>query len=154
MRRNLTGSRGLALHSVPTDTNADGIADYGRGITRDTTPTAFSFTDQADVEAEAVITSAAITVAGLNAAAAITVSGGTYSINGGSFTSSAGTVSNGDLVRARHTASASAETAVNTVVTIGGVSDAFTSTTAIPEGAVTHNDEVITHDEETVTHEA
>lgn len=98
----------------------------------DTTPDQFAFTDQTDVAVSATITSAAITVTGIDAAAAITVTGGTYDINGsGTFVSTEGTVSNGDTVRARHTSSASYVTATNTTVTIGGVSDIFTSTTRV-----------------------
>lgn len=104
----------------------------------DTTPNAFSFTDQTGVSRSITITSASITVSGIDAAAIITVSGGQYSINGGSFTSSAGTVESGDTVRARHTSSGSYSTATNTVVTIGGVSDTFTTITeseiTIPAG--------------------
>jgi hypothetical protein len=97
----------------------------------DTTPDAFSFVDQTSVDVETEITSAAIQVTGIDAAADITVTGGTYSINGGAFTADAGTVSVGDEVRARHTSSASYVTATNTIVTIGGVSDTFTSTTRV-----------------------
>ncbi len=100
------------------------------GAPSDTTPDAFSFQDLQNVPAATEMTSLAITVSGIDAAADITVTGGTYSKNGAAFTASAGTVVNGDSVRARHTSSASASTAVNTVVTIGGVSDTFTSTTA------------------------
>lgn len=96
----------------------------------DVTPDAFTFTDQTGVERSSTITSAPITVTGITAAAVITVTGGEYDINGsGTFTSDPGTVNNGDTVRARHTSSASYSTATNTVVTIGGVSDTFTSTT-------------------------
>src|SRR6185369_7683494 len=95
----------------------------------DTTPDAFTFTDQTGVALSSTITSAPITVTGIDAAAAISVTGGTYSINSGSFTSSPGTVVNGDQIRAQHTSSASYSTATNTAVTIGGVSDTFTSTT-------------------------
>lgn len=97
----------------------------------DTTPDAFSFTDQTNVARSTVITSAPITVAGIDAPANISVTGGEYSINGGAFTSSpgVGTVVNGDQIRARNTSSGSYSTAVNTAVTIGGVSDTFTSTT-------------------------
>jgi hypothetical protein len=103
----------------------------GTGIAAgDSTPDAFTFTDQTDVALSSTITSAAITVAGIGTTANISVSGGTYDKNAsGSFTSDAGTVSNGDTVRARHTSSGSNSTAVNTTVTIGGVSDTFTSTT-------------------------
>ena len=95
----------------------------------DTTPDAFSFTDQTNVALGVVVESNAIVVAGINAGAAITVTGGEYSINSGTYTSAAGTINNGDNVKLRHTASASVNTATNTVLTIGGVSDTFTSTT-------------------------
>jgi len=96
----------------------------------DSTPDAFTFTDQTGVALSSTITSAAITVTGINTGATITVTGGTYDINGsGTFVSSSGTVNNGDTVRARHTSSGSFSGTVNTAVTIGGVSDTFSSTT-------------------------
>lgn len=115
---------------------------FGEGFARaeaedDTTPDAFSFTDQSGVARSITITSAAITVTGITAAAAITVSGGTYDINGsGTFTADPGTVNNGDTVRARHTSSANYSIAVDTTLTIGGVSDTFTSTTLIDPASV------------------
>lgn len=102
----------------------------------DTTPNAFSFVDQSNVALSTVITSAAVTIGGINSPAAVTVTGGTADINGsGTFSASPGNVSSGDTVRARHTSSASNSTAVNTVVTVGGVSDTFTSTTVGVAGA-------------------
>lgn len=102
--------------------------------TPDTVPNAFSFVDQTDVAVSSTITSAPITVGGITAATAISVSGGTYDLNGsGSFTASPGTVQNGDTVRVRHTSSGSNSTAVNTVLTIGGISDTFTSTTQVAQ---------------------
>ena len=95
----------------------------------DSEPDAFSFTDQTDVAVSTQITSNTITVAGITSAAAISVTGGEYAINGGSYTSDAGTVENGNTVTVRHTSSGSFSTATNTVLTIGGVSDTFTSTT-------------------------
>lgn len=99
------------------------------GTVSDTTPDQFTFTDQTGVALSSTITSAPVTITGIDAAADITVSGGTYSINGGAFTASAGTVVNGDQVRARNTSSASYDTATDTVITIGGISDTFTSQT-------------------------
>jgi hypothetical protein len=105
-------------------------AIWSQAAASDTTPDAFSFTDQSGVALSSTITSAPITVTGIDAAAAITITGGTYDINGsGTFVSTEGTVNNGDTVRARQTSSASYLTATNTAVTIGGVSDTFTSTT-------------------------
>lgn len=94
-----------------------------------TTPDPFSFTDETDVALGATITSDPVTISGLTAPSAISVTGGLYSVNGGAFTASAGTVNDGDLVRARVTSSASYTTGVSAIVTIGGVSDTFTATT-------------------------
>jgi hypothetical protein len=127
-RNTSSGSYSTAVDTVVT---IGGVSDTFTSTTlaADTTPDAFSFVDQTNVAISSTITSAAITVSGINSPATITVSGGTYNINGGSFTASSGSVSNGDTVQARNTSSGSYSTAVNTVVTIGGVSDTFTSTT-------------------------
>jgi hypothetical protein len=105
-------------------------AIWAQAVGDDTTPDQFTFTDQSGVALSSTITSAPITVVDIDAAADITITGGTYSINGGAFTADAGTVELGDEVRARHTSSASYLAATNTVVTIGGISDTFTSQTA------------------------
>jgi hypothetical protein len=122
-----------ATFSTNTDTTVSigSVSDTFTSTTlaADTTPNAFAFTDQTNVPLSSVITSAAITVSGINTAAPISVTGGMYSINGGAFTAAAGTVNNGDTVRAQHTSSASFSTNTDTTVTIGGVSDTFTSTT-------------------------
>lgn len=110
-------------------------AIWAQAVGDDTTPDQFTFADRFNVATSTEITSDPITVAGIDAAADITVTGGTYSINGGAFTADPGTVVNGDSVRARHTSSASAATATNTAVTIGGVSDTFSSTTAPEPGS-------------------
>lgn len=100
----------------------------------DTIPNAFSFTDAVNVSLSTPQVSLPVTISGINAPTPISVTGGTYSINNGAFVSAPGTVNNGDQVRAQHTSSSSNGTATNTVVTIGGVSDTFTSTTQAAAG--------------------
>lgn len=101
----------------------------------DTVPNAFSFTDATGVDLSTVSASNSITVSGINAPSAISVSGGEYEKNGsGTWTGSAGTVVNGDTVKVRGTSSASNSTAVNVVLTIGGVSDTYTITTVAAAG--------------------
>jgi hypothetical protein len=95
----------------------------------DTTPDTFSFTDQTNLHLSTLTESIAITVAGIDSAAAISVSGGEYQINGGAWTSAASTVSNGQSVKVRNTTASLGNTAVNTTLTIGGMSDTFTTTT-------------------------
>lgn len=129
-------STSVAWTTVTSTFGGDSFAvalEIIEGAASDTTPDAFTFTDQTGVEPGATVTSAAITVAGINAAAAISITGGTYDINSsGSFTSSSGTVNNGDTVRVRVTAASTYITAVNAALTIGGVSDTFTATTRRP----------------------
>ena len=95
----------------------------------DTTPDAFSFPEQTEIEPGSVVTSSAIIIAGIDAPAPISIDNGEYSINGGSFTNANGTISNGDSVRVRHTASGSNGTRTITTLGIGGVNGVFASTT-------------------------
>ena len=123
--------QGFVLLAVVLVTGCGGGGSGGDSTTAasDTTPNAFTFTDQTGVAVSTEVTSAAITVAGIDAAAAISITGGTYQIGSGTFTSSAGTVTTGQTVKVKHTSSSSNNTATDTVLTIGGVSDTFTSTT-------------------------
>ena len=95
----------------------------------DTTPNQFTFTDRTNVALSTVITSNTITVSGINTAATVSITGGEYSINGGSYTSSSGTVNNGNTVTVRQPSSGSNSTTTNAILTIGGVSDTFSVTT-------------------------
>ena len=94
-----------------------------------TTPNAFTFTNMTGVQLGATVTSNTITVSGITAASPISVTGGSYSIGTGNFTTTAGTVTNGQTVRVQHTASTSDGTTTTTTLTIGGVSALFSSTT-------------------------
>ena len=105
-----------------------GAYEYN-AVVADTIPAAFSFTAQTGVALFTPATSNIITVSGINAATPISIAGGTYSINGGAYTSVAGTVSNGNTVAVRLTASASFSTLTTATLTIGGVSGAFAVTT-------------------------
>jgi hypothetical protein len=95
-----------------------------------TVPDAFSFTAQTDMPRSTSIASNPITVTGISSAAVISISGGDYRVNGGSWTSSDGTVNNGNTVVVRQTSSASYSTLTTATLTIGGVSGAFNVTTA------------------------
>ncbi|HET8883257.1 MAG TPA: choice-of-anchor D domain-containing protein [Solimonas sp.] len=91
-------------------------------VAADTTPDAFSFSSAYDVMPGTTQTSNAITISGLNTNAPVTVSGGSYRINGGTFTTTPGSVVNGDTVTMRQTASASFSMTTAAILTVGGVS--------------------------------
>jgi len=95
-------------------------------------PNAFSFTDVTHAVAESTHTSS-VMAAGMGPRAIATVSmigGGDFRRGHGSFDDEPFTVMNGDVVTARLSASATPAAIVAQTVTIGGVSDTFSVTTA------------------------
>ena len=100
-------------------------------VIEDETPDAFTFIDVADALLSTIYESNTIVVAGMEvqASVAVTVTGGTYSKNGGAFTASAGTAAVGDTFKVRAISSGSPGGAVNVVLDIGGVTDTYTVTT-------------------------
>jgi uncharacterized delta-60 repeat protein len=136
VRHTTSGQHGA---STTTTLNIGGVSASFSSTTLppDLTPDAFSLVAQPNAAPGTLVTSNAITVTGINGAAAISVSGGEYSVGctSGSFTSAAGTVTNGQTVCVRHTTSALYSTTVTTNLTIGGVASSFSSTTgAAPSG--------------------
>jgi hypothetical protein len=98
----------------------------------DIAPTAFTFTDETDVAVSTAKVSDTKTVAGINHAAPISVTGDNgfgYKKNGSACTSTASTISLGDTFNACVTTSALSLTAATSTVTIGGVSDTYSVTT-------------------------
>lgn len=124
-----------ASFSTPVDTELTigGVSDIFTSTTlaEDTVPEVFTFVDISNVALASLQTSNEITVAGINSPADISVNGGSYSIDGGTFTLLPGMVENGQTVRVRHTSAAILNTSTATTLTIGGVMDTFTSTTVI-----------------------
>ncbi|MDO9169124.1 MAG: multiheme c-type cytochrome [Methylobacter sp.] len=106
-----------------------GVNVQAAKVQKDTTPDQFIFVDQTGVALNTQIISEPITLSGINSGSSISISGGQYSRNNGSFTSSKGTAYNGDAIRVRHTSSTSYNATINTVLTIGGIKDTFSSTT-------------------------
>ncbi len=98
-------------------------------IAADTTPDAFSFTAQTNVAVGAVATSNTVTIVGINTAAPVSITGGTYSLNGGVYTAVSGTLKNGDTLTLRQTSSSANNTKTTATVTVGGVSATFDVTT-------------------------
>ncbi len=102
----------------------------------DRTPDPFTFNDQTGVALNATITSNAITAQGITCPAPISITGCTssscqYSINKAFYTSSSGTVNNGDTIIVRQTSSSNfSTTTTDLTLSIGGVSGTFSITTA------------------------
>jgi len=100
------------------------------GVALDAQPNAFAFGDLSAQRKSRAVISNAITVNGMNLRQRIAVSGGTYSVNDAAFTGKASLVAPGDSVRVRHVTAAAGNSSVHTTLTIGTVSDTFSSTTA------------------------
>ena len=95
----------------------------------DATPEPLAFVDQTDVAVTTLIPSAPVIISGMTQAAVIAVTGGTYSINGGTQTSNVGIVNTGDSV-VEVMSSAAPSTETKATINVGGVTDDFSVTTA------------------------
>lgn len=113
------------------DSRLDSVSTTITVDARDATPDAFSFTSRNDVARNAVIASDAAMLSGTTIPAAISVTGGEYSIGcaDGSYTAVAGSIDPGATVCVRQTSATGFGTDTVTTLTIGGVSGTFTSTT-------------------------
>src|SRR5688500_11442038 len=114
------GRRGPG-HQARVGSSADGAPD--------STPDPFELGQVASAVLGASYASAAVAVTGTSAPAAVSIVGGEYALNGGAWTTTPGSANPGDAVQVRRTAAATVATAADVVLTIGGVSDAFTVTT-------------------------
>ncbi|MCX7096681.1 MAG: multiheme c-type cytochrome [Methylococcales bacterium] len=96
----------------------------------DRTPNPFSFIDQTKQPLNSEVTSNTVTISGIDAPTPISVIGGTYSVNGGPFTSTPSTLTNGNSVAVRLTTAAIHAAFSHATLIIGGVSDTFSTSTA------------------------
>ena len=127
-------SSGNHISSTSTTLSIGGVSAEFSSTTAapDDIPDAFSFTGKVGVGLNIVITSHYITVSGINTPSSISVSSGSeYQINDKLYTSQDGMVNLGDEIRVRHMSSSNYATTATSVLTIGGVSAEFNSTTAI-----------------------
>ena len=100
-----------------------------QGVPADTTPDAFNFTDQSNLNLNTLIYSNTVTISGINQTVSVSATNGAqFSINGGSYVTS-GSISNGQTLRIRLTSSGSYNTTTSTTVTVGGTSDVWSITT-------------------------
>jgi hypothetical protein len=136
----------VAISSVETSTSSSVVASSAvsavssvissssvSSLAPDTTPDTFSFTPVAGASLSASITSAAITISGIDTATPVSITGGQYAIDNGAPTSNAGTISNGQTVKITLSTSATPSTITQAVLTVGGVVGAFSATTEAPD---------------------
>ena len=96
----------------------------------DTTPDQFHFNDVTNVEPGSSVVSLPVPIQGINIPATVTVVGGEYSVGCTStFLSDPGTVSKGDVVCVRLTAASGFSAVKTAILTVGGVSDQFSTLT-------------------------
>ncbi|MBB5293537.1 hypothetical protein E5F05_01255 (plasmid) [Deinococcus metallilatus] len=95
-------------------------------------PDPFTFPPVSGAVPGSTVTSEAVTLSGLTAAAPVKVQGGTLLVNGEARAGAAGTVQNGDRLQLRVQASNAYSTAVAAVATVGNTSGVFVVTTAPP----------------------
>jgi len=102
---------------------------------QDTTPEVFSFTDAVDVAMGELSQSAPVTINSITGDVAVSVTGGEYSLDGGDYTSAAGTVINGQSVVVRAVAPITASDSLDVVLTVGTVNDTYSIATLVDSTA-------------------
>jgi hypothetical protein len=110
-------------------------ATYSVTTLADAIPNAFTFTSKIDAALGSINTSDTVTIEGVEVAAPIVITGGEYSINGGAFTSTAGSVANGQTIRVKAVAPAGNGLTHSAIVNIGGVSGTYAITTVFDKTA-------------------
>ena len=98
----------------------------------DTTPDQFSFASVGNQPRNRLCVSSATTITGINAPTPVGIPGAgnpEYSIDGGAFTSSLGSISNGQTIALRLTTASTFSTGTTATLNVGGVSGSFTCST-------------------------
>jgi prenyltransferase beta subunit len=124
-----TSSNGYGVKTTATLTVGSFSAPFDVTTLQNTTPSAFAFAPQVDVPLSSLRTSNSVTISAITVPVPISVTGGTYSINAGAFTSAAGTVKSGDQVVVQATSAASYGVKTSAVLTVSTVSALFDVTT-------------------------
>jgi len=104
-------------------------------VAPDTTADAFAFANVTDASLSTLYTSSAVTISGLGNGISVNVNatnGAETSVNGGAFSTSTKTVTNGSTLAVRMTSSASYNTGKSTTVSVGSVTGVWSITTSSP----------------------
>ncbi|WNO10469.1 hypothetical protein [Teredinibacter sp. KSP-S5-2] len=96
--------------------------------TKDTTPNAYSFSASTNVGVGETVESPEVTISGIDSSSRVTITNGEFSINGGAY-GTTGSISNGQTLQLRLTASSEFSMETTTTVTVGGVSASYSVTT-------------------------
>jgi lysophospholipase L1-like esterase len=116
-------------HTLVADTVLPALLALPATSPQDATPDAFAFTAGTNLEPSAVTLSNQVTITGIGGETAISVTGCEYSINGGAYTSTSGTILNGDTLRLRATSDADTGDTKTVSVTVGTVTQSWSLTT-------------------------
>jgi hypothetical protein len=131
LQRTSSSTSGTAVNSTLTvGGTSDTWTVTTSGGSTDTTPDQFTFTSITGAARSTVYTSNSITITGINASTAVSITGGEYEKNAsGSWVTANGTAVVNDTFRVRHTSSASYSTTTSTSLTVGGVVGTYNVTT-------------------------
>ncbi|MEJ0098889.1 MAG: acid phosphatase [Pseudomonadota bacterium] len=103
----------------------------------DVSPTPFAFTAVTNAPLASTQTSNAITVGDINKTAPVSITGGSYSVNGGAYTTTAGNVKAGDQITVQLVAAAAPATAKSVQLTVGDTTEPYSVTTVDANTATT-----------------
>jgi len=141
----ITGSVELAPATYTITYTATDKSENSSTLTRsviiapDNTPNVFALTARDNAFLSTEIESNSVTVAGVNTEIAVSITDGEYSINDAPYTADDGTISAGQRITIKHTTANTLSTDSETTLTLGSLTETFTTTTrsAEPSGIFT-----------------
>lgn len=114
---------------------ACGGASGGDDFIPDGSPSDINGSNKLNVALQTPVIFDPVTVEGINVGVPISITGGYYRINSGSYTNNSGVLHNNDVVTISHISSANELTDTNTIVTVSDINVTFTSTTATKDSS-------------------
>ncbi|ROQ21714.1 hypothetical protein EDC38_2341 [Marinimicrobium koreense] len=102
-------------------------------------PDVFLFNPKHDVAPGSFVTSELVTISGIDTTLPISIEGGEYAINEGTFTDTSSTVENGDSLQVRLIASSKRNWTDKAALTVGDYSTVFKTVTKLPQIGVNLN---------------
>src|SRR5690554_6292237 len=124
--KNITIIGMVAILAACGGGGSSGSSNSSSAPSIDTKPEAFSFAPIDNQLPGEEVTSNSVTITGINSATTIAITNGQYAIGDAAFTEAAGTITNGQSVKVKLTASENTFTETTATLTVGGVSANFT----------------------------
>lgn len=128
----IDGKSGLATVKLTASTVDGNTTESFNIFVGDRIPDTVTFTSLTDKSTSTQVESNSVNITGISDGISVSISGGEYQIDGGTWTSGSGTINNNSTIKVRLTTSGSNSTSATATLSIGTADITFTATTKAP----------------------